>query len=173
MALSREEKKARKRTLLIIVGVVVLFVAMQSKSLVQAIVAPSPPGYDKTKPAGDYTPLDWDTLQKGAWTYGSKPRLAEGMAALEGKPVTVRGYMLPLHSAAVGGQWFFASKPRGCYFCNPPGISDVIEINMPKSKEIEPSTWQVDVYGTFHMAQGKPSDALLYWIDDAVVVVAF
>jgi hypothetical protein len=173
VALSKKEKRARLRTILIIVGVVLLFVGMQSKSLVQAILAPTPPGYSKTPPPGKWQFLDWDTLQKTRWQYGIQPKLPEGLAEFEGQPVRVRGFMLPLHAATKGSQWFVSARPRGCYFCDPPGVAEVIQVNMPEGQDIEPSTWQVDVYGTFHIAPGQPSDSVLYWIDEAVVVIAF
>jgi hypothetical protein len=173
MALSRQEKRARNRNLMIIGGVIVVFLGMQSKSLVQALIAPPPAGYDKAAPPGEFTQLDWGPAQQARWVYGTKPKVPAEVAALEGKPVTARGFQLPLHAATQSAQWFLAPKPGGCFFCNPPSISEVVEVNMAKGKQIAPSNWQVDVYGTFHIAQGKPHESVLYTIDDAHVVVAF
>jgi hypothetical protein len=173
MALSRQEKKARNRNIVIIAGVVVLFLAMQSKSLVQALVAPTPAGYDKVAPAGQFTQLDWDSAQKARWVFGTPPKVPADVAALEGKPVTVRGFQLPLHAAVASEQWFLSPRPGGCFFCNPPSLSEVAQVNMADHKQVQPSNWQVDVYGTFHVAKGKPGDSVLYTIDNAHVVVAF
>ena len=173
MALSKAEKRVRNRNLLIVAGVVLVFVGMQSKSLMQRILAPSPPGYSKQAPAGEYASVDWAKLQEVHWMYGSKPRLPEGVAKLEGKAVTVRGFMLPLHSAGQSSQWFVSEKPRGCYFCNPPGVSEIMLVNMAGGAELSPSTWQVDVYGKLHIATGDPKDTVLYTLDDASVVIAF
>jgi hypothetical protein len=173
MALSRAEKKVRNRNLLIGVGVVLVFAGMQSKTLVQAIVAPSPAGYSKQAPVGEFVNADWAELTKAAWEYGRKPGLPQDVAQLEGKQVTVRGFMLPLHSATHASQWFVSEKPRGCYFCSPPGPSEVMLVNMGEGKELAPSTWQVDVYGTLHIASGDPKDTVLYTLNDANVVIAF
>jgi hypothetical protein len=173
MALSRQEKRARNRNLLIIGGVIVVFLVMQSKSLLQALIAPPPPGYAKAAPPGQFTQLDFDVVQEGQWTYGTKPKVPKEVAALQGKPVVVRGFQLPLHNALKGSQFFIAEEPRGCYYCNPPGVAEVIMVNVAGDKQLAPEDWQVNVYGTFHIATGAPSDTVLYWIDDAQVVVAF
>ena len=173
MALSRAERRRRNRLILGIGAVVVVFLGLQSRSLVQTVLAPVPPGYVKTPPPGQFEGLDWQSLQKAGWIPRQKPVVPEEVAALNGKPVTARGFQLPLHYAGKSAQFFLAAKPRGCYFCNPPGVSEVIEINVAGGKELSPSNWTVDVYGTFHVASGAPGDNVLYTIDNASVRVAF
>jgi hypothetical protein len=86
--------------------------------------------------------------------------------------VNLSGYLLPLHTPGVSSQFFIAEQPRGCYFCNPPGVAEVVQINIAGGKQLEPTDRPVQVYGTFKLASGAPSDSALYMINDATLVLA-
>jgi hypothetical protein len=168
MALTQQKKRARVKFLLLIGGIIGLFAAMQSKALMHR----HPPGYLDQPPAGQFQALSWDELQKANWVYGHKPVVPESLRALNGKQVKVRGFLLPLHSAVKGSQFFMSNTPGGCYFCNPPAVNSVVQLNLAGGKELDLCAGAVDAYGTFHVATGAPTDHVLYWMDE-VKLVAF
>jgi hypothetical protein len=148
----------------VIIGV---FAALMSPN----IMHPRPPGYAAKAPAGHYVPIDWPKLQEGDWAYGHKPVLPEGVGDLQGKPVVSRGFLLPLHIPGRASQFFTSDQPRGCPFCNPPGVSQIIQVNLAGGTELMPVGGMVDIYGTFHIATGAKTDRVMYWIDNATVMM--
>ena len=154
------------KLILLIAAIIVVFAALQSPALLHR----HPPGYEEKPPSGQFQRLDWGALQAANWIYGHKPVLLDAVAALNGKPVTARGFLLPLHNPGRASQFFLSDKPGGCYFCNPPGVNSVVQLNLAGGKKLDICAASVDVYGTFHVATGAPTDRVLYWIDDAVLV---
>ncbi len=95
MDVSRQKKRVRARVLVSIAGVVGVFVLLQSRSLLHR----HPPGYLEQPPVGEFSALSWPELQRASWIYGHEPVVPKGVTELEGKPVKLRGFLLPLHSA--------------------------------------------------------------------------
>jgi len=166
MALTRQERRSRVKVILIVVGVVGAFFALQSNALLHRL----PPGYAAEPPPGHWESLNWEQLHKGTWRYGHPPVLPAEVAALDGKPASVRGFLLPLHTPGKSSQFFISDRPRGCYFCNPPGVAEVIELNLAGGRELSLYGGVVTAYGIFHVATGAASDRVLYWMDEVVLV---
>ena len=167
------ERKRRKKTVGLIVGALVL--VMFGKSLAQTIVysgMPPPDGYSAKPPPEDYTEIKWDDLKKGKWPQQkSKPHVDDAIAALDGRRVHVKGFLLPLHTAGAAAEFFIAATPGGCYFCNPPGVADVVMAHTKDNSKMEATQLPVDVYGTLKLATGAPDDQALYLIEHGIFVV--
>lgn len=132
---------------------------------------PDVPGYVKTAPAGNYTEINWNGLMQGTWATGQKPRYPESVAQAGGKTVKLRGFITPFHQPGKSSTLFLTNKPRGCYFCNPPGVSEVAMIKVAGGKELEIISDPVVVYGKFIPATGKKTDESLYVIDNAQLMI--
>ena len=166
------ERKRRKKTVGLIIGALVL--VMFGKSLAQTIVSsskPPPEGYSATPPPEDCTEVKWDDLKKGKWNQKSKPHVADAIAALDGRRVHLKGFMLPLHTAGAASEFFIASSPGGCYFCNPPGVAEIAMARTRDGKKMEATQLPVDVYGKLTVATGGPDDQALYLLENGVFVV--
>lgn len=168
MDASGRKRRARIKLLVSIAGLVAVFVLLQSESLLHRV----PPGYLDKPPAGDFIALSWAELQRASWMPGHEPLVPKSVTELSGKAVKVRGFLLPLHSARRGSQFFLSNSPGGCYFCSPPGINSVIQLNLAGGKELDLISRAVGAYGVFHVATGAAGEHVLYWMDD-VVLVAF
>ena len=93
------------------------------------------------------------------------------MKPLVGKLATVRGFLLPLHPGKAP-EFFVAPKPRGCYFCYPPGISEVVKVNMSHDRKVDITDRPVEVYGKLRLAKDSTyREECLYYMDDAELVV--
>ena len=91
--------------------------------LIIGYVSLTPPsGYAAHAPAGNLYPAGMEATQAGQWENKSKPVIVDEVKRLNGQQVKLQGFLLPLHEPAAAAQFFVADRPRGCYFCNPPGI---------------------------------------------------
>ena len=161
------ERRNRLKLVGVIVGVVVIFVGLQ----IPALMHPHQAGYEFKAPPGQFTPVNWSVVEQAQWVYGHPPVFPDNMPDLNGKQVVAEGFLLPLHNPGVASQFFVSDKPRGCYFCNPPGVAEVIQVNLAGGKQLNPVSGMVFCYGTLRVATGAKTDQVLYWMDNAVVVV--
>ena len=158
-------QQRRRRT--IILGVVI-------GVLIIGYVALTPPsGYAAHAPEGTFIPLPWKQLQAGKWEDKSKPVVVDAVKRLNGQQVKLKGFLLPLHVPAAAAQFFVAERPRGCYFCNPPGIAEVVEVNVRGGQVMPFTDLPVTIYGHLRVATGAPTDEMLYIIDDATLTAGF
>ncbi len=170
MAATYRQRRIRAWILGIVIAVV-LVGAAAGKEVLQLVFGPKLAGYLTEAPAGSFTALAWPVLHNGQWEYDTKPIVPQEVAALDGQQVSVHGFLLPLHESGASAQFFIAEKPRGCYFCNPPGIAEVVTINLAGGKALEMTDWPVTAYGTLHVATGAEGDAVLYRLEDVVLAV--
>lgn len=147
-----------------------MFIGMAIVLIIIGYVLLTPPsGYALHAPAGSFAPLEWKHLQEGQWNNKSKPVIANEVKRLDGQQVVLHGFLLPLHKPAAASQFFVAGRPRGCYFCNPPGVSEVAQVNVAGGKELPFTDLPVTIYGRLKVATGSPDDEMLYIIDDATL----
>ncbi len=170
-----EVTRARRRmTRLKVLALCGLLALAFGRTLLQTVLAasrPLPPGYTDQVPPGEHAVLKWNELRQGKWERGQKPSIAPAIAALDGKRATARGFMLPLHEPGEASQFFLAPQPGGCYFCNPPGVADIVMFKTAGGMKTTVTQLPVNIYGTFHVATGAADDESLYVIEDAVLVV--
>lgn len=164
---SRQLRRKRRDTIIGVIAVMALVAFVLGPSLIHALIVPDMPGYLKHQPAGNYTPLDWEVLLKGDWPADGSPKVPPAVQAMDGKQVALHGFMAPPHQPGAASVFYVSAKPRGCYFCYPPGIMEVARIKIAGAQEIQYTDWPVMVYGKFRVATGNSQDETLYMIDDA------
>jgi len=165
-------QRRRRNTYFIIgiVGVGALIALAYAMGWLFVLLPFNSEGYLHNTPPGLFTKLDWKVLQRGQWDEGQDPIVPEALKPLAGKPVTLRGYLLPLHPGKAP-EFFLAPKPRGCYFCFPPGIAEVVKINMKAKQNLDITSLPVEAYGIFRVAADPGTRETLYALDDAQLVV--
>ena len=154
-----QQKRRRAITLGVIIAVI---------SVAYVLIKP-PAGYALRPPTGSYASIQWKALQAGQWRVKQKPVVVDAVRQLNGKPVVLKGFLIPLHTPSASSDFFFSERPRGCYFCNPPSISEVVQVTVHGGKEIPFTDLPVTVYGKLKVASGAPTDDMLYSIDDATL----
>lgn len=162
--------KSRSRRTLLLIPLLLLVIG--GKCWLDVVNAPVPTGYLCAPPPGEYARPKWDDLRAGKWTYRHRPTVVKSVAELDGKPVRIDGYLLPLHVAGLSSQFFISQRPRGCYFCNPPGIAEVVQVNIKDKRLMDITDDYVHVFGRLKIATGAPTDQTLYAVDDAVMGVS-
>jgi len=171
MALTVLQRRRRRDTIITLCVAAVILLALFGKSIVQAVVLPDMPGYAKVPPGGNFVPLDWKVMKKGKWESNASPTAPAELLAQNGKMVVLKGFLLPLHQGSESSEFYIAENPRGCFFCNPPGMAEIAHVLVAGGTKVAPIDWPVKVYGKFKVATGKGDEATLYAIDDATMVI--
>ncbi|MHB9131598.1 MAG: DUF3299 domain-containing protein [Armatimonadota bacterium] len=167
MARSRLQQQRRRNIIWIAVTLGALLLVALGPWVKQYLTVPE--GYLSQPPADKYIPLNWDVLTQGDWPQEGDPKVPQDLRTLDGKQVSVRGFILPLDDPGQSFQMFIAPKPRGCYFCFPPGVSEVVLVTTAGDKKLPLTNRPVTAYGTFRVANGSKRDRSLYTIENAVM----
>lgn|GEM_PF-1570858 len=170
--MAKYRQKRRRWTLFLILAIFFGGLAFAvTPIIIQAYSVPHMRGYASEAPGGQFASLDWDLLVKGEWPRDGKPAMPEPVRSLDGKPVTIKGFALPLHEAGEAETLFLAKYPRGCYFCNPPGMADVVVVKVAGGRKVPLLNRPICAYGTFHAATGSEDDEGLYVVTDATLLI--
>lgn len=94
-----------------------------------------------------------------------KPVFSAATKALNGKVVTLPGYMIPFEAGSKGAKFMFSSMPiNACFFCGVGGPESVIEVTMkqPLSFHDKP----VEIKGILRLNDKDP-DKMIYILEQA------
>ena len=90
---------------------------------------------------------------------------------LEGKTVVIRGFMSPYDSLTDLRNFMLVQMPTGCYFCAPPGPTQVAFVRVPDAEPLEFINEAIDVEGTLSLWKSDKDDpaheVFLFVINDA------
>ncbi len=123
------------------------------------------------KPAPGTDALDWAVLT----AYDYKPGLLDlpdAVKSLDGKRVTMRGFLLPLYEFDDIHEFVLVANHMSCCFGMPAGISGQVQVKMPADAKGLPNTSEpLRVEGTFRVVETKEQGYILsiFRIDDATV----
>jgi hypothetical protein len=97
-----------------------------------------------------------------------KPVFTEKVKALNGKVVTIPGYMVPFENGIKGAHFMLSSMPlNACFFCGVGGPETVIEVN---SKEVVTFREKpIEIKGTLKLNEKDP-EKMIYILDNAEIV---
>jgi uncharacterized protein len=114
--------------------------------------------------------VPWYTLSKVSFVLRDGKatlQFGEGVQALDGKEVQLRGYVTPLQLGTGQKHFLLSTKPPSCAFCIPAGPDETVEVfcKTPVKFSAEPVT----VAGTFAVLANDPG-GLFYRMADAVPV---
>ncbi len=129
-----------------------------------------PSGYVKHPPTGQYISVNWDELAKGELLRTGKAIVPPEVANLDGKIVRISGFSQPLHHATAGSTLFITPKPGSCYYCSPPSMNGVVEVDMARGRSVELIGDHLYAFGKLKIASST-SDHSLYTLQDAVLMV--
>lgn len=114
--------------------------------------------------------VPWYTLSRVSFVQRdgkSTLQFGEGIQALDGKEIKLRGYVTPLQLGSSQKHFLLSTKPPSCAFCIPAGADETVEVfcKTPVKYSLEPVT----VAGTFAVLANDPG-GLFYRMADAVPV---
>ncbi len=100
-----------------------------------------------------------------------KPIFSKAVKALEGKEITIPGYIIPFDNGPQANSFMFSSLPlNACFFCGVGGPETVVQIKMNKS--IKYNDKPVEIKGKLLLNIDNP-DQHFYILDNATYLGEF
>ncbi len=102
-------------------------------------------------------PLPWGLLADTELG-GKEPAFPRHVAALDGKPVVLTGFVQPPGDAEQFGSFLLLEYPVGCWFCETPDPSRLVAVELPPGVRVGRRTGLVKVTGTLTLNRTDPED---------------
>lgn len=125
----------------------------------------------------DNQPNVWKTLSKITYKkeydemMGFKvdvPIFSEDVEKLDGKEITIKGYIIPVEGYKSHTEFVFSAFPYNmCFFCGGAGPETVMEV--VSSEPVKFSTEAIQIKGKLHL-NSTDINKLIYSLSDAVLV---
>ncbi|MGQ9371384.1 DUF3299 domain-containing protein [Azospirillum sp. A39] len=117
-------------------------------------------------PVDELTAL-WRELSRVHIGHGAAPEFPANVRGLDGQPVRLRGYMVPLDEASRHRRFILAANPVGCPACERPSPATMVHVNI---REPVPDTRDAIVLaGTLRL---MPQEGLFYRLESADLAFA-
>ena len=96
-----------------------------------------------------------------------RPIFSAEVKALQGKIISLPGYMVPFESAMEGNHFILSSTPlNACFFCGVGGPESVIEVHLKLSMKYTEKP--IQVRGVLKLNDKDP-DKMIYLLEDATL----
>ncbi|MBI1918247.1 MAG: DUF3299 domain-containing protein, partial [Planctomycetes bacterium] len=112
--------------------------------------------------------LPWNVLATTTLDRQFRPTFPKYLRELEGKQVTLSGFMQPLGEGLDMGTFLLIEYPVGCWYCEAPDIVAMVLIEMPRGRTQRFGRDLVEVTGRLKLNSTDPED-FLYAIRSATV----
>jgi hypothetical protein len=117
--------------------------------------------------------VNFDLLKETVLKRKPPPIYPESLAALDGRTVTVRGFMAPYDSLTDMRNMMLMQTSVGCYFCVPPSPKEVVFVRRNDAKEQPFIPEPIEATGTLKLWSKDSTDPehtmFLYVLDDAKI----
>jgi hypothetical protein len=113
--------------------------------------------------------IPWELLAETAIDKKFHPTFAKYLKELDGKQVSLTGYMQPLSEEQDLAVFMFIEYPVGCWYCEMPEITQIVFVEMPKNKTATYRRSIMRLTGRLTLNATDPED-FLYTIHDAKIV---
>jgi len=112
--------------------------------------------------------LPWVLLAETAVDRNFRPTFAKYLTELEGKQVSLNGFIQPLREDADLGTFLLIENPVGCWYCEMPEVTGIVYVELPRGKAATYTRDLVRVVGRLALNASNPEE-FLYTIRDARV----
>jgi hypothetical protein len=115
--------------------------------------------------------IPWSVVSETIIDHEYRPTFGKYLKELDGKRVELTGYMQPLGDDLEVAAFLLIEYPVGCWYCEMPGIANIILVEQPPGKTRHLTRGAVRVTGVLRLNSSDPEN-FLYTIKDAKVVEA-
>lgn len=122
------------------------------------------------KPDG-VNPLPWAVLADTQLDRAFKPTFARYLHELDGKQVSLAGFMQPLGEDLEVGSFMLIEYPVGCWYCEVPPIQGILLVELPAGKATSVTRGLVKISGKLTLNATDPEN-FLYTISRATLAEA-
>ena len=113
-------------------------------------------------------PLPWELFGDTVIDKPFKPSFPKYLRELDGKQVSLTGFMYPLRDDPEIGVFMFIEAPVGCWYCEMPETTGILFIELPAGQSTRYQRGLVRVVGRLRLNATDPED-FLYAVKDARV----
>jgi hypothetical protein len=110
--------------------------------------------------------LPWELFTETRIEKPFRPVFADYLRRLDGKQISLTGFMYPLRDEAETGAFMFIENPVGCWYCEMPETTGIIYVEMPAGQTVPLRRGLLRVVGRLTLNATDPED-FLYTIRDA------
>jgi hypothetical protein len=115
--------------------------------------------------------VPWSVITETLVDREYRPTFGKYLKELDGKRVALTGYMQPLGDDLEVGAFLFIEYPVGCWYCEMPGVVNIVLVEQPAGKTRHLTRGAVRVTGQLRLNASDPEN-FLYTIRDAKVAEA-
>src|SRR5262249_19042208 len=112
--------------------------------------------------------VPWELFGETGLEKPFKVSFPKYLRELDGKQVSLTGFMYPLRGDTELGAFLFIEAPVGCWYCETPESTRIIYVEMPAGKTARLERGVVRIVGRLHLNAEDPED-FLYAVRDARV----
>jgi hypothetical protein len=112
--------------------------------------------------------LPWEVLAQTTIAAPFRPTFTKYLRELDGKQITLNGYMQPLRGDADLAAFMFIEYPVGCWYCEMPEVTGIVYAELPAGRTVAYRRGLVRVTGRLRLNSNDPED-FLYTIREARV----
>ena len=114
--------------------------------------------------------MPWWLLVETTMDRNYRPNFAKRLRELDGKRVSLIGYMQPIGDELETGAFLLIEYPVGCWFCEVPEPTGIVLVELPDGKSTTLTRKEIKIEGTLEL-NSKDPEQFLYTIKDARVGV--
>ena len=115
--------------------------------------------------------LPWPVLAATTRNAKGQPVFLKYLDQLDGKSVTLTGFMQPIRDELAVTGFLMLEYPVGCWFCESPEATGLVSIELARGKTVDFKKGLVKVTGTLSLNRTDP-EGYLFAITDARVGAA-
>jgi hypothetical protein len=115
--------------------------------------------------------LPWSVVVDTTVDRNFRPTFALYLRELDGKQITLTGYVQPFGDGLELGSFMLIEYPVGCWFCEMPDVTGIVYVELPADKVFEYTRNAVTVTGKLTLNATDPEN-FLYSVTDAKVITA-
>ncbi|MBY0528289.1 MAG: DUF3299 domain-containing protein [Gemmataceae bacterium] len=115
--------------------------------------------------------LPWVVLAETQVARDFKPTFPKYLKELDGKQISLSGFMQPLGEDAELSSFMLIEYPVGCWFCEIPEMTALVFVEMPRGKTAALTRGLVKITGTLQLNATDP-EGFLYTISKAKIAEA-
>jgi hypothetical protein len=113
-------------------------------------------------------PLPWPVLAETTFDSKSRPTFLDYLKKLDGKSVSLTGFMQPIGDQFEVSEFLLIEYPVGCWFCETPPLTGMVFVELPSGTSLTIKRGLVKIEGKLKLNSTDPED-FLFSLKDARV----
>ena len=113
-------------------------------------------------------PIPWELFGETALAKPFKVHFPKYLQELQGKQISMTGFMYPLREDPDTSAFLFIEAPVGCWYCEMPETTGIIFVELPAGKTARYQRGMVRIVGRLALNGSDPED-FFYAVKDARV----